>query len=95
MSYLMNKFNNSSKDAKTFAPSSCAAETEQNNSFFSDIALAMSVLLCLILVNVLSIYGIIIGIIILNIIIKNKFEKAKALSWICESFDFSGFAFSG
>ena len=77
MSYLMNKFNNSSKDAKTFAPSSCAAKTEQNNSFFSDIAFAMSVLLCLLLVNVLDIFGIIIGIIILNLLTKNKFEKAR------------------
>ncbi len=79
MTVVKSNFNTSSEDAKTFAPCSCAAET-MNNSVFSGIALAMSVLLCLCLVNVLSIYGIITGIIILNIITGNKYEKAKSLS---------------
>ncbi len=74
---VMSKFNTSSEDAKTFAPCSCAAETKMDNSIFTGIALAMSVLLCLVLINVLSIYGIIIGIIILNIIKEKKYKKAK------------------
>ena len=76
MTVSRTNLNTSSEDAKTFAPCSCAAET-MNNSIFTGIALAMSVLLCLAPVNVLSIYGIITGLVILDIFLGNKYEKAK------------------
>lgn len=39
---------NTSRDAKSFAPSFCSAKNEMNNVFFMDIALAVSFLFCLI-----------------------------------------------
>ncbi len=77
MTVSRSNFNTSSEDAKIFAPCSFAAETDMNNSIFTGIALAMSVLLCLAPVNVLSIYGIITGLVILDIFLWNKYEKAK------------------
>ena len=41
--------NNSSKDATVVAPSNCTAKNEVNSVIFTDIALAVSVLLCLII----------------------------------------------
>lgn len=70
------KTNTSSEDAKTFAPCSCAAESEKNTGVFAGIAVAMSVF-CICIINVINICAIIIGIIILNIIMGTKFEKAK------------------
>lgn len=70
------KANNSSKDAKMFAPCFSTAKNETNIADITDIAIAMSVLLCL----VLSIFGNIFavtGIIILNIILICKGELKK------------------
>lgn len=77
------QFNNSSKrDANTVAPRSCSAKNEMNIVNFTDIALAVSVFLCLIfsIINIISIISIIcvLSILALGIILLNKmFEKRQ------------------
>ncbi len=80
MFFLVNSQSNStSRDAMTVAPYSCTAKNENSIEFFSGIALAMSVLLCLFLSSINAII-IITGIIILSIriilCIRNYKEKA-------------------
>ncbi len=71
--------NSSSRDAMTVAPCSCTAGNETNIEYFSGIAIAMSVLLCLVL-SLINAISIIIGIIILNILlIYVKWMKEKAV----------------
>lgn len=70
------KANNSSKDAKMFAPCFSTAKKEMDIADITDIAIAMSVLLCL----VLSLLGNLIaveGIIILSIILICRGELKK------------------
>ena len=71
------QFNNSSKrDANTVAPRSCSAKNEMNIVNFTDIALAVSVFLCLIF-NIISIICVL-SILALGIILLNKmFEKRQ------------------
>ena len=71
------QFNNSSKrDANTVAPRSCSAKNEMNIVNFTDIALAVSVFLCLIF-NIISIIYVL-SILALGIILLNKmFEKRQ------------------
>ncbi len=72
--------NSTSRDAMTVAPCSCTAKNETDIEFFSGIALAMSVLLCLVL-SLINAISIIIGIIILSIrlILCNRIYKEKAV----------------
>ena len=74
------QFNNSSKrDANTVAPRSCSAKNEMNIVNFTDIALAVSVFLCLIfsIINIISIICVL-CILALGIILLNKmFEKRQ------------------
>ena len=74
------QFNNSSKrDANTVAPRSCSAKNEMNIVNFTDIALAVSVFLCLIfsIINIISIICVL-SILALGIILLNKmFEKRQ------------------
>lgn len=74
------QFNNSSKrDASTFAPRSCSAKNEMNTVNFTDIALAVSVFLCLIfsIINIISIICVL-SILALGIILLYKlFEKRQ------------------
>ena len=74
------QFNNSSKrDANTVAPRSCSAKNEMNIVNFTDIALAVSVFLCLIfsIINIISIICVL-SILAPGIILLNKmFEKRQ------------------
>lgn len=72
--------NSTSKDAMTVAPCSCTAENETDVDFFSGIALAMSVLLCIVL-SLIGTINIASGIIILSIllIVSSKAYKEKAV----------------
>lgn len=74
------QFNNSSKrDANTVAPRSYSAKNEMNIVNFTDIALAVSVFLCLIfsIINIISIICVL-SILALGIILLNKmFEKRQ------------------
>lgn len=76
----LSQFNNSSKrDANTFAPRYCSAKNEMNTVNFTDIALAVSVFLCLIfsIINIISIICVL-SILALGIILINKmFEKRQ------------------
>lgn len=74
--------NNSSKDAKCFAPYTCERKDKVNIFGYTDIALAMSVLFCItaiITIGISAIGFIIISIIFLSIILicgDKFFEKA-------------------
>ena len=71
--------NSTSRDAMTVAPCSCTAKNETDVEYFSGIALAMSVLLCLVLslIDALSIIGIIL--LSLRLTLCNGIYKEKAV----------------
>ena len=75
--------NNSSKDANTFAPSTCSAKNEVNNVNFTDIALAVSVLLCLFIgfINIICLICVL-SILALGIIISSGFLKRHPMLWL-------------
>lgn len=86
MSFVkFSQFNNTSaKDANKLAPSSCSAKNEMNIIDFTDIAVAVSVLLYIVIniINVISIITVIniisaIIILITGIIIISKLFKKK------------------
>lgn len=64
MAMRNSQFNTSSKDAMTVAPCSCTANIE----YLSGIALAMSVLLCLVL-SLINAINLIFGIILLSVLL--------------------------
>lgn len=70
------KSNNSSEDANVVAPSNCPAKNMMNSVDFSDIAVAMSVLLCLIIYSI-NLCGLICAISILALIITYIMDLKK------------------
>ena len=77
------KSNNTSKDANTFAPSNCSAKNEVNSVNFTDIAVAVSVLLCLFIgiFNIISLI-IVLSILALNIILIHYGLKRHPMLWL-------------
>ena len=77
---MANMTNTTSKDAKKFAPYFCTADnTNSNTALFTDIALAMSVFFGKLIIGLCVISDLIIKLINIIIINKNKtFEKAVA-----------------
>ena len=76
--------NNSSKDANTFAPSTCPAKNEVNSVFFTDIALAVSVLLCLFIgiINIISLICVLSILALSIMIICFGFLKRHPMLWL-------------
>jgi len=68
------KSNNSSEDASVVAPSNCSAKNEMNSVKITDIAVAVSVLLCLI-ISILNICGLICSILALIIIYSMDWKR--------------------